>query len=154
MMGLVSVAPDLNVVARFKPGKLPAHVFGSASAWIGPAGGSLKLLDFELVVPAGAVSDYTFFSIKLPLALTTLNRAYAEFGPHHVKFAEPVLLRMPYRGTSADGKSPSIVWWSGTRWVRYQTTLLSDGRIQTATDHFSEFGTEENPDRGVTPVGG
>ena len=115
----------------------------------------VSLLDFEIEVPAGAVSSWTIFSIKLPLSLTSMNRAFAEFGPHRVRFAVPVRLRMPYSGTSAEGKVPSIVWWNGRQWVRYPARLLPDGRIETTTDHFSEWGTEEYfAAPGITPVGG
>ena len=155
LLGLIDLAPDISVLARFEANALTSLLnFGYAARWIGPQGGSVRLQDFEIVVPPGAVSSYRVFSIKLPLNLGLLNRAYAEFGPHNVPFEVPVQLRMPYTATSASGKLPSIVWWNGKTWVRYKTSLLPDGRIETTTDHFSEFGTEENPERGITPVGG
>lgn len=146
------VAADVSWVATYRTGTPTSSV--SASQWIGPEGGTLRLLDFEVVVPPGAVSTLTKFRIKLPADPKRLNRALAEFEPHNVPFAQPVTLRMPYRGTSAEGETSNVIWWNGARWIRYATTLLPDGRLETMTDHFSEFGTEDLDERGITPVGG
>lgn len=149
---LTALQPDLSVIAQYRTG-VSMLSFGWASTWIGPQGGSLRLLGFEIVVPAGAVTSWTRFTIKLPLDWSGLDRAYAEFLPHNVPFAQPVTLRLPYRGTTAENETPGILWWDGSTWVRYPTTLRWDGRIETTTTHFSEFGTED-PERGITPVGG
>jgi hypothetical protein len=142
---------DVSRVARYRTSAQLYHA--SESAWIGPEGGTLRLMDFELVVPRGAVLLPTKFRIKLPTDPKKLQHALAEFQPHLVTFLKPVMLRMPYRGTTAEGLTPSVIWWYGTGWVRYPTTLLPDGRLETTTNHFSFFGTELLAP-GITPVGG
>jgi hypothetical protein len=150
----VSEAPvDMSSVAVYRSGSPPHRA--AVMAWIGPEGGTLRLLDMEIVVPAGAVAIRTKFRIKLPADPKQLNRALAEFEPHGVTFLQPVTLRMPYRSTTADGTTPSVIWWNGASWIRYETTLLPDGRVETQTDHFSFFATELlGRIIGITPVGG
>jgi hypothetical protein len=130
-------SPDVSYVARYSDG---------------PEGGSLRILDFEVVVPAGAVSSRTRFGIRLPVDPHQADRAMAEFTPHNVTFAKPVTLRLPYRGTTAEDAASRILWWNGSAWVPF-TTELKDGRLETTTTHFSTYGTEE-PRRGITPLGG
>jgi hypothetical protein len=142
---------DVSRVAEYRINAPTSSM--SVSAWIGPSGGTLRLLDFEVVVPPGAVLVSTKFRIKLPSDAKKLDHALAEFQPHGVPFLQPVTLRMPYRGTTAEGQTPSAIWWNGVSWVRYPTTLLSEGRLEITTDHFSFFGTELFVP-GITPVGG
>jgi hypothetical protein len=143
-------AVDVSRVALYRTGSPPYGT--SATAWIGPQGGTLRLLDIEVVVPPGAVTGATKFRIKLPADPKKAEHALAEFQPHNVTFVKPVTLRMPYRGTSAEGLTPSVIWWNGSSWIRYPTKLLPDGRLETTTSHFSYYGTEREP--GITPVGG
>jgi hypothetical protein len=144
-------SPDVSYVARYSDGA-PSITVAWAMAWIGPEGGSLRILDFEVVVPAGAVSSRTRFGIRLPVDPHQADRAMAEFTPHNVTFSKPVTLRLPYRGTTAEYAASRILWWNGSAWVPF-TTELKDGRLETTTTHFSTYGTEE-PRRGITPLGG
>lgn len=148
-------AADLDQLAKYRDGP-PQIVIGFAMKAIGPAGGSIKLADFEVVVPKGAVSKWTNFTIRLPVDPKASPFVWAEFGPHNVKFAVPVTLRVPYKGTTADGSDAiHVMWYNGTAWVPLPTTLTTDGRIETLTDHFSEYGTEEaQPSKGITIAGG
>ena len=145
---------DLSKIARYVDGR-PEVLFGLAKTHIGPAGGTIRLLDFEVVVPPGAVSKMTTFTIKLPADPTGAQYAWAEFGPHGVTFATPVTLRLPYKGTSSEGIEPTrVMWFNGTDWVPFATTVTADGRIQAQTNHFSDYGTEEKePSRGITLAG-
>lgn len=125
------------------------------SAFIDSAGGSLRIGDFEIVVPAGAVQKNTRFSIKLPPANSNSasKRALAEFAPHNVTFAVPVTIRLPLEATNADADAP-VTWWSpnGKEWVDQPTTATTDGRIEAQVDHFSYYGTRLR--RGITIAGG
>lgn len=157
-MAPVEIAPafdasgvDVASIARFNT--QPNVLVGMAWKWIGPAGGSLRLLDFELVVPPGAVATDTRFTIRLPVDPKAVDHAFAEFGPHGTTFATPVIVRTPLRGTSAEGSTPRVLWWSGSEWVPFETVVTADGRIETKTTHFSTYGTEE-PSRGITVAGG
>ena len=66
------------------------------SAWIGPRGGSLILLEAGLlvVVPRGAVTTNTLFSVR---ALPGSMIAY-EFEPHGATFAQPVRIQQLFGG--------------------------------------------------------
>lgn len=157
-MAPVEIAPafdangvDVTSIARFNT--QPNVLVGMAWKWIGPAGGSLRLLDFEVVVPPGAVATDTRFTIRLPVDPKTVDHAFAEFGPHGTTFATPVIVRTPLHGTSAEGSTPRVLWWSGSEWVPFETAVTEDGRIETQTTHFSTYGTEE-PERGITVAGG
>ncbi|MGQ0562147.1 MAG: hypothetical protein ACT443_09770 [Gemmatimonadota bacterium] len=143
---------DLSQVARYAAGA-PDLAVHSVTAAIGPAGGSLRLLDFEVIVPANAVSTLTTFTISLPLDPLNAEYAYAEFGPHGAKFSTPLTIKLPLKGTTAEGaQNPHVIWNHGGEWVQFETTVTADGRIQTQTNHFSEYGTEENG-RGITLAG-
>lgn len=145
--------PDPSAIARYTSGA-PAVQFAWAKAWIGPSGGSVRLLDFEIVVPPGAVSKTTQFEIRLPMDRSGAERAMAEFRPHNVTFAAPVTIRLPLRGTTAEAMAaPEVLWWNGGEWIPFVTAATADGRIETTTTHFSTYGTED-PGRGITPVGG
>lgn len=69
----------------------------TASAYIGPAGGTLRLpqAGFTLTVPAGAVASRTAFSVT---ALAGSDVAY-EFEPHGTVFLRPLSAEQELRGT-------------------------------------------------------
>ncbi|MBI4410608.1 MAG: hypothetical protein HY561_12920 [Gemmatimonadetes bacterium] len=146
-----SSTPDVTPLAQYTSAlTLPTSVVDKL---IGPEGGSLSLGGFEVVVPPGAVTEPTLFSIDLPLEDVLLG-AYvlASFAPHGQQFAAPVTLRLPYAGTTAEGNESRVLWWDGGAWVPLETTRTADGRIEAKTSHFSEYGTEE--ERGITVAGG
>jgi hypothetical protein len=146
-----SGSPDLTRIAEYVDGP-PQITIAWAIGWIGPEGGTLRLLDFEIVVPPGAVSSRTRFSIRLPVDPNARGHAMAEFLPHNVTFAVPVTLRLPYSGTTAEDLDSRVLWWSGSTWVPFETEMV-DGRLQTTTTHFSTYGTEDTS-RGIIPLGG
>ena len=130
-------------VAAYKATKArPENLW--AKAWIGPNGGTLEYYGFRIVVPAGAVSKVTMFSISLPKEGT--ERALAEFGPHNVAFAQPITVELPYVGTTAEGYGAGVLWYdeSANVWTPVGGSLTADGqRVQTQMGHFSVLGTNE-----------
>ncbi|HEX8362934.1 MAG TPA: hypothetical protein VF613_22615 [Longimicrobium sp.] len=113
-----------------------------AKAWIGPRGGTLEYYGFRIVVPAGAVDKVTMFTLSLPKEGT--ERALAEFGPHNVKFAQPITIELPYAGTTSEGYAAKALWYdeSTKQWTDQGGTLSADGlRVQTQVWHFSTYGT-------------
>ncbi len=149
-----ATADKFDELARYRNGSLQLTIaFGMR--FIGPQGGRLSVAGFEVIVPPGAVSKYTLFSIRLPVELTTSEFVRAEFGPHQ-QFDAPVTIRLPLNGTTAEDTSARILWWNGYEWEPFATTQTDDGRIETQTMHFSEFGTEEptDPSKGIILVGG
>ena len=103
-------------------------------------------------MPPGAVSKATLFSIRLPVDPYASEFVRAQFGPHQ-QFAAPITIRLPLKGTTAESTPAHVLWWDGTTWVQFPTASTPDGRIETQTWHFSEFGTE-GPSKGVILVGG
>ncbi|HEU4456046.1 MAG TPA: hypothetical protein VFR81_23470 [Longimicrobium sp.] len=136
---MLAPAGDLEIIARFN--QTPVVTVGWAKKWIGPEGGRLEFLGFAVDVPAGAVDRVTMFSIRVPYPKDP-GRVVAEFGPHGRKFTRPVIISFPLRNTSIEGApDPTVVWWNN-RWEDMGGWLSSDGsRLNTYTDHFSEYGT-------------
>jgi hypothetical protein len=141
----------LDQLARYRSGALQINI-GLALKTIGPQGGRIALGGFEVMVPPGAVAKNTLFSIRLPIDPHASEFVRAQFGPHQ-DFAVPVIIRLPLRGTTAENTDARVLWWNGTDWEPYPTTPTSDGRIETVTSHFSEFGTED-PSKGIILIGG
>src|SRR5687767_191305 len=96
---LSAATTNADIIARFR--EKPQTVSGWAKAWIGPRGGRLDFLGFSIIVPAGAVDRVTQFSIQVPLDRTGAERVMAEFGPHNVAFAVPVIDRKSTRLNSS-----------------------------------------------------
>jgi hypothetical protein len=144
---------DMQPLARFN--KKPAVTIAWAKKWIGPEGGRLDFMDFAIEVPAGAVSKVTMFSIRLPVDPNGSEHVVAEFGPHAVPFARPVVIELPYRGTTIEGAlDPTVVWWNGG-WTDVGGDVTADGqRLRTATDHFSTYGTVDTRGAGAIATSG
>jgi hypothetical protein len=141
----------LDQLARYHSGPMQVAI-GLARKMIGPEGGHLALGDFEIIVPPGAVDKATIFSIRLPVDPHASEFVRAIFGPHQT-FDAPVTIRLPLRGTTAENTAARVLWWSGAEWEPYPTNPTADGRIETETWHFSEFGTED-PSKGIILIGG
>jgi hypothetical protein len=142
----------LDRLARYQNGG-PSITIGLSLKTIGPEGGTISLAGFEVVVPPGAVTKATRFSIRLPVDPQSSAFVRAEFGPHQT-FAVPVTIRLPLRGTTSEGAEPRVLWWNGTDWEAFPTVPTADGRIETTTTHFSEYGTEDTGYKGIILVGG
>jgi hypothetical protein len=141
---------DLDALAQFNQSALTAGA-KRASAVIGPLGGSVRLGDFEVVVPAGAVDRNTTFSIRTFPESNGRMHALASFLPH-ATFNVPVTVRVPLNGTDAEGDvTAAVLWWNGQTWVTMPSTLTNDGRVEAQTTHFSLYGTSR---RGFTLAGG
>lgn len=134
--------PNLAAVAKFR--QRPSLTIGWAKKWIGPEGGRLDFQGFAIVVPAGAVDRVTQFSISLPVDPQGSEHVVAEFGPHNQLFAQPVVIELPFRGTSIEASTtPTIVWWND-QWVDMGASLTADGlRLKTQTYHFSTYATSD-----------
>lgn len=148
---LEALPGDVCTIARYLP-DAPQPGRQMVSEFIDENGGSLRLGDFEIVVPAGAVSRKTRFTIMLPPPGHG-DRAYAEFLPHNQDFALPVTIRLPHAITDAAADAP-ITWWSqNTRtWIDQASTITTDGRVEAQVGHFSFYGTRARS--GITIAGG
>jgi hypothetical protein len=143
--------PSLDAIARYvtPPAQNGAQ---KVKQTIGPAGGTIRLYDFEVVIPPGAVDRATSFEIKILPEQARGQHAWAQFKPHNQKFAVPVILRVPYSTTESAGADAHVLWWNIGSWMELQTTVTPDGRLETTTDHFSTYGTQRA--RGITVIGG
>lgn len=145
------VIPDLDSVARYTSERTSNGV-EMASVRIGPEGGSIRLHDFEVVVPPGAVDREITFRIRILPEPAQKKHAWASFSPHNHQFNVPVTLRVPFQATeSAGAPDTHVLWWNTNTWIELPTTLTPDGRLETQTDHFSKYATQR---RGITMVGG
>lgn len=135
----------------------------SASALIGPAGGTLTGPDgVQLVVPPGALSAPTTLTVTrraegapaLPGYLSGAGAAY-EFTPHNLGFAVPVLLRLPVPA-GVDG-TRWLVAGPGEDWTEH-TATLSGGMAELLRNRLSWYyggwGCSHNPnDPNLDPSG-
>lgn len=141
---------ELEAIAQYRSAS-NEHGAQNASAVIGAAGGSVRLGDFEMIVPPGAVSKDTRFSIQVLPEAGRKAHAVASFMPHR-EFAKPITLRVPLHSTESAGSGDAhVMWWDGSTWVPLPSSLTPDGRLETQTLHFSLYGTQR---RGFTMVGG
>jgi hypothetical protein len=145
-------AGKLERLAQYQSGPLQITI-GLALKTIGPEGGTISLAGFEVVVPPGAVTKATRFSIRLPIDPHNSQFVRAQFGPHD-EFAVPVTIRLPLKGTTSEDSGARVLWWNGVDWEPFTTVLTADGRIEATTSHFSEYGTEETSYKGIILVGG
>ena len=144
----------LQQLAQYQGGPLSITVAFAAKT-IGPEGGTIRILGFEAVVPPGAVDKATRFTIRVPVDPHNSEYVRAEFGPHGQQFAAPVTLRLPLKGTTAEGAtSVRVLWWDGAQWIPYESRITEDGRLETRTNHFSEYGTEGEQSKGIILGGG
>jgi hypothetical protein len=164
-----ALSPDLEVPhfsTSAQPGQLdilatystrPSLTIAWAKKWIGPEGGRLDFQGFSVVVPSGAVSKTTQFSIHLPVDPRSSERVLAKFGPHGATFATPVRIEFPYAGTSIEGSTEArVVWWNpdASAWVDMGGSISPAGRLSTETTHFSEYGTTDGRGGVITASGG
>lgn len=144
----------LDRLATFK--QRPSLKVTWATKRIGPEGGRLELQGFAIQVPAGAVDRVTMFAITLPADPDGSGRVVAEFSPHNQRFAKPVTIEFPYRGTSLEASpARTIVWWNDG-WVNMGAAVTSDGaKLKTQTNHFSTYGTtSDTAERGIVTTSG
>jgi hypothetical protein len=142
--------PDLRYIAKFKKKPGPPNPMND-HARIGPQGGSLRVGEFEIIVPPGAVDRTINFRIRVPVDPKEAIRAFAVFEPH-MKFNKPVTIRLPAASTDVVGQ-PWVLWWTGFFWWPLETTPTNDGRIEAKTWHFSTYGTSYWA-KGITTLGG
>lgn len=148
----VATAGTTPPIAKYRNGP-PQLIIAFAIAQIGPAGGKFSFVGFDVEVPPGAVSKRTTFTIRLPIDPNLSQYVYAEFGPHGMKFDKPITLTLPYKGTTTEGAPSHVIWYDGRNWIELPSVITADGRIQTRTNHFSEYGTEElTPSKGITQI--
>lgn len=127
----------------------PASIGDAVTKVIGAAGGTLSSEDGDIaiVVPAGAVSTATTFSIR-PVENTltpgSQTKTSYELLPHSVTFAKPITIIMNYDmdayENTADGLQVAFREESTGKWKSLPTTLNKDeGSLTVEKSSFSVF---------------
>ena len=123
--------------------------YGIVSGTIGNAGGELHLGVHSLVVPAGAVSEATVFTMSRPegdllrLSLSATRESYNDVGA--AGFAVPLQLRLSFVDAGdlpADVSKLEVIYFEPTGTVAPQPTYLdvTGGVASGDIPHFSDFG--------------
>jgi hypothetical protein len=112
----------------------------SASALIGPEGGTLEVGTMEVAIPAGALT--TAQEIRVTVDATPAPGAFTGFSPvvrfepEGTAFARPIEVRIPFEG---DPRLATIFWSqrAGDAFVP-RATRIADGYAIAETTHFSQ----------------
>jgi hypothetical protein len=108
------------------------------AAIIGPQGGTLKVGEHELVIPAGALDREELITAESP----TSSRVDVQFAPHGLQFLKPVQLTLSYkdcvRPTSFDFL---IAYIQGNQVLELPPSVdhKDDDEVEADIDHFSRY---------------
>ncbi len=115
------------------------HDSASASATLGPAGGTIQVGGDRLVVPGGALTTSTLITATIPA--DTL--ADIHFAPHGLHFNKPVILVLSTTGCNVGSASPSYVVYldnSGNVLETLDATFNGGSHtVTTRIHHFSSY---------------
>jgi hypothetical protein len=129
LLALALLAPVGCVENRVLPSEVPA-VGSSASALIGPAGGTLSIGDMRIDVPAGAIATDTMITVHVDDGASAPFAAYSpvlRFEPAGLTFAMPVLAHIPFRGDA--GLANAFVASDGHSYAPSSTSVVGDVAI-------------------------
>ncbi|HUX33372.1 MAG TPA: hypothetical protein VMV51_05825 [Gemmatimonadaceae bacterium] len=116
-----------------------AHASATASAMVGPAGGTITVGNDRLVIPGGALSDSVLITATIPA--DTL--ASIQFAPHGLQFAKGVMLLLSTAGCAVGGQTPGhVVYLDGTGDVLETLDAMFNaqaGTVVTHIEHFSSY---------------
>ena len=108
------------------------------AAIIGPQGGTLKVGEHELVIPAGALDHEELVVAESP----TSSRVDVQFAPHGLQFLKPAQLKLSYKGcvrpTSLDFL---IAYIEANRVLELPPSVdhKVDDRVEADINHFSRY---------------
>ena len=123
--------------------------------------GAISLYGVEVVIPAGAVTEDTNFTIGVAKNVPALPNNYAlvndvlVLGPAGVTFNKAITIRVPLN--SIDSKSLAVFTkdHNGGAWAKLSVKEITDTDVVFETDHFSLFAiTEVSNGGGNTNDGG
>lgn len=116
-----------------------AHGAMTASAVVGPHGGTIAVGNDRLVVPGGALSDTVLITATIPA--DTL--AAVQFSPHGLQFAKAAMLLLSTSGCQTGALAPShVVYLDGEGDVlqTLDATFNANAQVVTTTiEHFSSY---------------
>ena len=113
--------------------------YAGEAAIIGPNGGSLKVGDHELVVPAGALTEEVLISAEAP----TSSLVDVQLAPHGLQFQKPVELTLSYDRCVRPSLSDLLVVYlgQGNQLLELPPSVddKSDKDVTASIDHFSRY---------------
>jgi hypothetical protein len=108
---------------------------------IGPQGGVVYLGFHQLIIPAGAVSDY----VLITLTNASTNAVAVDCSPTPFRFNAPVTLVLSYKGTqyetSLTASSLSVVYMADNSTFEPLPSVVDAANLTVSaqTDHFSRY---------------
>lgn len=116
-----------------------AHGAATASAVVGPHGGTIAVGNDRLVIPGGALSDPVLITATIPA--DTL--AAVQFSPHGLQFAKDAMLLLSTSGCQVGAQAPGhVVYLDGAGDVLQTLDATFNANAQVVTtsiEHFSSY---------------
>jgi hypothetical protein len=120
------------------------QAYDAETAIIGPSGGEIRAGDHKLIIPEGALQDWTVITMEVPPSLLV----EVKFTPHGVHFDRQPLLKLSYKDCWVPHNHPfSIVYLDdiGTILERpLSVDLKHFGEVYGWIDHFSRYAVASN----------
>ena len=92
-----------------------------------------------LTVPPGALTGDTDLTLLVEAASGDAQTNIFDFGPSGTTFGNPVSLSIAYAGTPPEGKTAVLAVWENDAWSEIEGSVVADGKVSGAVDHFSRF---------------
>jgi hypothetical protein len=99
-------------------------------------GGSVKFSRYELKIPAGALAQDTYITVRDP------GNGYlmCDLGPEGLHFRTPITLEVDLKGTGVTGSEWSIFWWNpASNLWEDQHGVCSGEKVVAQLSHFSLY---------------
>ena len=112
--------------------------YEGAAEIIGPQGGTLKLGEHELVIPAGALTREELIVAEAP----TSSLVDVSFAPHGLQFLKSAQLTLSYKGCIRPTSSDFMVAYvQGSQILELPPSVdrRSDDEVEADIDHFSRY---------------
>jgi hypothetical protein len=108
------------------------------AAIIGPKGGTLKVGEHELVIPAGALDQEQLIVAESP----TSSLVDVQFAPHGLEFLKSARLKLSYKGCVRPTSTEFLIAYiQGNRVLELPPSVdyKSDDAVEADIDHFSRY---------------
>ena len=112
--------------------------YEAAAEIIGPQGGTIKVGEHQLVIPAGALAQEELIVAEAP----TSSLVDLSFGPHGLQFARSARLTLSYKGCIRPTSSEFLVAYiQGNQILELPPSVdrRADDEVDADIDHFSRY---------------
>jgi len=124
--------PDIQLL-RCEP-----HDYQAAAEIIGPQGGTIKVGEHQLVIPAGALTQEELIVAEAP----TSSLVDVSFSPHGLQFLRSARLTLSYKGCIRPTSSEFMVAYiQGNQILELPPSVdrKDDDKVDAEIDHFSRY---------------